>query len=226
MSAEPTILSVGGSLIVPDKIDVDFLKAFEALLRRQIGQDRRFVLVCGGGTTAREYPRAGRAFTDDCALLDELGIEATLMNARLLKTIFADYAHPSIIRDPTGQIRFEQRILIAAGWKPGFSTDYDAILLGQNLGIRKIANLTNVDHAYSKNPHTYSDAEPLTSVSWEKFIGLLPATWTPGLHTPFDPVAAKAAQKIGLEVAILNGKNLRNLEDYVEGRPYVGTTIS
>jgi len=49
--------------------------------------------------------------------------------------------------------------------------------------------------------------------------------WDPGMNAPFDPIAAKEAQAIGLEVAIMNGKNLANLKKYFEGKSARGTTV-
>ena len=49
---EITVLSVGGSLIAPDAIDTVFLQRLKATILKQQG---KFVLVCGGGRTARNY---------------------------------------------------------------------------------------------------------------------------------------------------------------------------
>jgi uridylate kinase len=53
----------------------------------------------------------------------------------------------------------------------------------------------------------------------------LPEKWDPGLNTPFDPVAAKEAEKIGLEVVVMNGKKLKNFENYLDGKEFIGTKI-
>jgi uridylate kinase len=55
---------------------------------------------------------------------------------------------------------------------------------------------------------------------------MIPKEWDPGLSSPFDPVAAKEAEAIGLEVAIINGAKLEELSNYLDDKPFVGTIIS
>lgn len=220
------IISVGGSLIVPEKIDITFLREFKRIILSFLPQ-HRFVLICGGGRTARNYQEAARALgplTSEDA--DWIGIHATRVNAQLLRTLFRQQAHPRIITDPTEKIRFKEKILIAAGWKPGFSTDYDAVLIAEQLQAKTIINLSNIDYVYDKDPRVHKDARAYTDISWKKFRSLIPKTWSPGLSSPFDPIASKHASRLGIIVAIINGKKLENLHKYLKGKPFIGTIIS
>src|SRR5437870_5519213 len=94
----PIIISVGGSLIVPDQIDIDFLKKLNLFIRKYVQQGQRFFLVTGGGKISRNYQAAAKnvnpAMTDED--VDWLGIHATRMNGHLLRTIFFDIAHPRV----------------------------------------------------------------------------------------------------------------------------------
>lgn len=223
---EIIIISVGGSLIAPEKIDLKFLKLFKNLILNYIKKGKRFVIICGGGKTARNYQKAAKFLTDLTKEdIDWLGIHATRINAHLLRSIFYEFAHPKIIKNPLEKIEFKEKILIAAGWKPGFSTDYCAVLLAKNLGIKKLVNLTNVDYVYDKDPRKFKDALPIKQLSWAKFRELLPNKWDPGLNLPLDPIGATKAQKIKLEVAIINGKNLKSLENYLGNKDFIGTKI-
>ena len=47
----------------------------------------------------------------------------------------------------------------------------------------------------------------------------------PEAYAPFDPIASKHADENGIEVAIMNGKNLANLANYIEGKEFLGTVI-
>lgn len=224
--SNPTIISLGGSLIVPDAIDIDFLTAFHDLILSEIKKGRRFILICGGGRTSRIYQHAARRIgiltRHD---LDWLGIHSTRLNAQLLRTIFRNQAHSQVVKNPNRNIPFKKPILIAAGWKPGFSTDYDAVVLAQHHHAKPILSLTNIDHVYDKNPHTHPKAKPLKEVSWRKFRKLVGSEWDPGLHAPFDPVASRLAQKLGLIVKVLHGKDMDNVKRAIEGRVFQGTTI-
>ena len=221
------VISVGGSLIVPEKADINFLKAFKDLILEYIKRGKRFVIICGGGRIARDYQKSAKVVTELTKEdIDWLGIHCTRLNAHLLRAIFCGWAHPKIIKNPLEKVDFKEKILIASGWKPGCSTDYDAVLIARKLGIKKLVNLTDIDYVYNKNPKKFRDAKPLKDLSWKEFRNILPKKWNPGLNAPFDPVAAKEAEKIGLEVAIMDGKNLKNFGDYLDDKEFVGTKVS
>jgi uridylate kinase len=115
--------------------------------------------------------------------------------------------------------------LVAAGWRPGFSTDYDAVLLAKYFKIKKVINLSNIDFVYDKDPKKFPGAKKITGISWADFRKMVGNKWDPGMNVPFDPVASQTAQEIGLEVAIMNGRSLKNLENYIEGKKFKGTVI-
>jgi uridylate kinase len=225
--SEIVILSVGGSLIAPNEIDLDFLKNLKELLLEQIKSGKRFALICGGGKIARNYRDAAMKFREISVVEgDWLGIYATRLNAQLVKTIFGGLTHTKVIENPTEKINFTEKIIVAAGWEPGCSTDYDAVLLAKNLGVKKLVNLSNIDYVYDKDPRKFKDAKPIKETSWKDFRKLLQRDWSPGLNSPFDPVAAKDAEQLKLEVVVMNGKNMKNLKDYLDGKAFVGTKIS
>jgi uridylate kinase len=221
------VISVGGSLICPEKIDVNFLKEFRSLVLSQIKKDKRFIIITGGGRTARNYQEAAQAVGELTSEdLDWLGIHGTRINAHLMRAIFHEHAHPEIVKDPTKKVNFKEDILVAGGWKPGFSTDYDAIMLAKQFKVKKIINLTNIDYVYDKDPRKFNDAKPLKEMSWNEFRKLIGNKWSPGLNAPFDPVASKEAEANKMIVHIINGANLENINSLLEGKDFVGTTIS
>jgi len=223
---ETVVLSLGGSLIVPDEIDVDYLRRFKFVIEGYIKKGFRFVIVCGGGKTARDYQTAAKKIVNlHSEDVDWLGVHATRINAHFLRTIFRDKAHPKIITNPIEKINFKEKILVAAGWKPGWSSDYDAVLLAKNLGIKKVINLSNIDYVYDKDPKKFKDAKRFDSISWHDFRKIVGNKWDPGLNMPFDPVASKEAEKEGLTVIIANGADLDNFEVILRGKRFNGTTI-
>jgi uridylate kinase len=225
--SEIIIISVGGSLICPDKIDTGFLRKFRDIIISQINKGKRFILITGGGMTARNYQSAAKEIVEvDKDDLDWLGIHATMINAHLVRTIFRDYARQRINHDPTEKIDFKEKILVASGWKPGFSTDYDSVMLAKQFKVKKIINLSNIDHVYDKDPKKFSDAKPFKEMGWDDFRKLVGDEWSPGLNAPFDPVASREAEQMGMSVFIINGAKLENLENLLEGQEFVGTTIS
>lgn len=226
---ETVIMSVGGSLIVPDAIDTLFLADFKNLIERQIATTgRRFIIIAGGGRTARRYQDAAAAVTElDPEDLDWMGIHATRLNGHLLRTIFRDTAHPEVITNPDEIIDVpkESSLVIAAGYRPGASTDLRAVQIAMHCGAKKLINLSNIDYVYTDDPRKNPDAQKIENIPWTDFIKLIPTEWNPGLSSPFDPVAARAAHGENIEVTIINGQNIEEIENYLEARPFVGTRI-
>lgn len=232
MDAKKTrIINLGGSLIVPDDVDTDFLKDFRTVILEQVqNNDQRFVFITGGGKTARQYANAAQEICNDIEDEDKdwLGIHATRLNAHLIRTIFREYAHPRINTNPHDLEDFfqcDKPIMIAAGWRPGFSTDYDTVLLARYLGIKKIVNLSNIDYVYDKDPNKFPDAVKIEEMSWAEFRKINTNEWSPGLNAPFDPIAAEYAEKTDIDAVTLSGDNLENLKNYLNGDKFVGTLI-
>ena len=224
---ERIVVSVGGSLIVPDAIDTAFLSRFKVLILEKVQKGFTFSIIAGGGKTARRYQDAVNIVTTLSEQdVDWIGIHATRLNAQLLRNIFVGYAHPQVIKNPTIDIEADEPIIIAAGWQPGCSTDYDAVLIAKNLGATRLVNLSNIDYVYDSDPRKNPNAKKIEKTSWAEFRKLIPEAWDPGLSSPFDPIAAKEAEAIGLEVAIINGAKLEEFSNYLDDKPFIGTIIS
>jgi uridylate kinase len=225
-----TVISVGGSIIAPEGVDIAFLKEFNIQLRKYLKEDstRKVILVCGGGAPARNYQNAAKEIVTvkDNSELDWIGIRATHLNGQLVRTIFSDLTNAELVTDPTKQdISFAGQVLVAAGWKPGFSSDNDAVLLAERFGGRKIINLSNIEKVYTDDPRKNPDAKPLDAISWEEFRKIVGDTWVPGKNTPFDPVASKKAASLGMKVICAKGSNIANTMAILRGEPFIGTTI-
>ena len=231
-----TVLSLGGSIVAPDSPDTIFLPAFEAMVRDWLAQDKehKLILVIGGGGPARVYQNAYKAVLaarkDGGAVADNnqadwIGITATRLNAQLVKAIFSDLCPNDVVYDPTADFQFQGQILVAAGWKPGFSTDNDAVVLAQRFGAKTVVNLSNIEKVYTDDPKTNPAAKPLDTISWEDFRKMVGDEWTPGKNTPFDPIASKGAQQDGISVICAGGRDIENTRAILDGKPFKGTRI-
>ena len=228
------ILSVGGSIIAPDKPDTEFLNNFIAMARSWLGaeNDRRLIFVAGGGAPARVYQKAyddvleksGGNIQNDAA--DRIGIMATRLNAELLKACCADLCRNEVVCDPTAAISFSGKILVASGWKPGFSTDNDAVLLAEKFGADTVVNLSNIEKVYTDDPRHNPDAKPIDEICWKDFRKIVGDAWTPGKNVPFDPVASKKAEELSLAVICASGKNIENIKNILDGKNFIGTKIA
>lgn len=227
--ASVRVISLGGSIVAPGEVDVAFLTSFHSLLTRTLEADQtaRFILVVGGGGPARAYQSAYRQISgggsDDEA--DWIGIAATRLNGQLLAAVFSDSCREPVVTDPTEAKRFEGRVLVAAGWKPGFSTDYDAVLLAERFHADTVVNLSNIPQVYSADPKIDPQAKPIDRMSWSEFRALVGESWEPGKNAPFDPIASRRAAELGLEVVVASGRDIANLERLLAGEGFLGTVI-
>lgn len=243
-----TVLSLGGSIVAPDSPDIEFLTAFRSFVADYlaVSPTRRLILVVGGGGPARSWQKAYRSAltakasaasvsaaahsTAPAAVLsdeaqDWIGIAATRLNAQLVKGILGDFCLDPVVTDPDATFDFTGRVLLAAGWKPGFSTDFDAVMLAERFGATSVLNLSNIAKVYTADPRVDPTARPIDSISWKDFRVLVGDEWVPGKNVPFDPIATKKASGLGLKVICAAGKDLANLGNIMEGRPFVGTVI-
>ena len=235
--AKFVVISLGGSLIVPHLsdeggIDVAFLKKFRAFIVGEVKRGKRFSIVAGGGKTARVYQKAAlqisKATPDD---LDWVGIAGTKLNAQLLLAMFRGKAYsPVIDRKPSAKElqtlkKSRKNLYIVSGWYPGQSTDYEAVWLAREFGAREVINASNIAFAYDKDPKKYKDAKPIKEISWSAYRKLIPAKWVPGLSSPFDPVAAREAERAKIKVKILDGSDLKNFKNAIEEKKFKGTII-
>jgi len=227
-NSKTIVVSLGGSIIspAPEKINILFLKKFRSLILKFLKKGLRFVVIVGGGKTCRLYQsaasRVARLPDED---RDWLGIHTTRLNGHLLRTIFRRVAYPVILDNPQKPIKNNWKLLIAAGWRPGWSTDYIAVLLAKRFKIKELINAGDVPFVYDKDPGKYKDAKAFKEISWKDFREIVGSRWTPGLSAPFDPVAAKLAEKLKIRVSIILGTEIKNFEKALLGEKFRGTII-
>lgn len=226
------ILSLGGSLIVPNDINKVFIYNFKDVILKQISYGRRFIIVCGGGKTARNYQNAYKMLVPIAHndTLHWIGINATKLNAHLMASIFGDMADQRIINDPNKKIATRKPIVFAGGCKPKRSTDYVAVQLASNVGATQIVNLSDIDCVYDTDPNGENGkkAKRIKNISWDDYLAIIPEEFTAGGNYPFSPEASREAKKRGLEVAITNGYKLADFEAYLypTGSDFMGTRIN
>lgn len=225
-SAKWIVISLGGSLIYPKEQDVEYVQRFVDLIKSKL-TSHDFAVITGGGFLARKMQEELRTAHADVTTkeLDNVGIVATRANAVYVRNVFGDVAEADIFLDPTNLALSGKPVLVGGGWKPGHSSDGAAVGLAKTLGAKRVINLSNIDYVYTADPRTNPEAEKIERSNWADFRKLLPEEWYPGSSAPFDPVAAQMAEELDLEVVIMNGKNLENLENYIDGKEFIGTVI-
>lgn len=222
------VLSLGGSLIIPSAgFNIEFLQGFRKLITKKIEKGYRFIIVCGGGQTARSYQAAAREIgnlqPDD---IDWIGIHSTRLNAHFIRTILRAHSHPVVARDFTKKLEWTEPVLVTSGWKPGWTTDYCAVKFAELYDAKTVINLSNVSHIYDSDPRSNPKAKKLEKVSWAEVQTIVGDKHIPGANLPFDPIASKEGEKLGLKVLFAKGTDFQSVNNAIEEKEIVGTVIS
>lgn len=221
------VIAMGGSLLVPEKIDLDFLKKLKDMIRYFTNDGYQIALVIGGGKTCRYYQAAAREFNNVTDVdLDWIGIKTIRLNCELILRSFSDLdIHPEVIEKWEEAAGITESLIVVGAWEPGCSSDKDAIELADVLEAKQVVNFSNTTHVYSEDPRINPNATKFETLSWDEYRNLIPNEWKPGMSAPFDPVASELAQQHDMTVAIL-GASVENLENYLQGKEFEGTIIS
>jgi len=216
---KPTVISLGGSVMNPNEVDTNAIKEFIEVTKNS-NPNTPLIIVVGGGSSARKYQQALKDINiTDHSKLDWMGIKATYLNAELVR--YCMNIKDPVIHDPSNPPKLKP-ILIASGWKPGWSTDYVAVTLAKAYEADRVINLTNTAYVYDKDPKK-ENAKPLKDISYSEMKKLVGDTWTPGLNMPFDPIAVKLASESNLKIYIAKG--MKNLSLILSNQEFEGTVL-
>jgi len=213
------VFSIGGSIVIPEELDVEFLKKFSALIKKYKSKIN-FSIVVGGGKTARMFQKKRVELGMDEYTAHEIGTKATQLNAlfvaRLVNGKFST-EHPEKIGKLKG-------LHVSGGYEIGWTTDTDAAYVAKGMKADYLVNLTDVKGMYTKDPRKYKDAEFMPELNWNEFFKIMGHKIVPGGHYVFDPIAGKVCQKNKIKVVIVS-KNLKNLENFLKGTRFIGSVI-
>lgn len=223
---EAIVISLGGSIIVPGGVDTNFIIKFKNLILKGVSEGKKFYIITGGGKTCRNYNDSLRNIVSPSNEdLDWLGIAATRLNAEFIRICFEDQAYEQIIMSPDAIPNTDKPIVVGGGWKPGNSSDLAAVHVAKNVKSSKVINISSVDFIYDSDPRTNPDAKKFDHLTWNEYRSMVSSEWDPGMNLPFDPIASKEAEKLGLELVFIGGHNLDSFNNYLKGEAFTGTTI-
>lgn len=224
---EPVVLSLGGSVLARDEIDTSYVRKLAKLLIG-LSADYKLYVVTGGGKIARYYIRAARELGADENSLDEMGIEVTRLNARVLIAALGDHACHTPPRNYEEAVHAARthRIVVMGGVSPGITTDAVSALLAERVRARRVVNATSVDGAYTSDPKKDPSARKIPRMSHKELLELVGSTPAgAGPNTVFDPVGARILERSRITLAIVDGLDLDNLRSALEGREFEGTVV-
>jgi len=227
----PTIIALGGSLLYGDHDVKTWLGQLRQTIVHLEGNGRKIGLVVGGGKPARDGIQLAKDLVSDRFKLDEIGIAATRLNATVLQTMLAEIGCnvSNIIPTTTDEAAslFESfDIVVMGGTKPGHTTDAVSVAFARDAGAAHVIIATNVSHVYTADPSTNEDAEPIETLTLKELQEITgKEALGPGQSAAVDPIAVNWAIDCGLRIGVLDGRNIRRIEDALEGRPFEGTLV-
>jgi uridylate kinase len=227
MKKEMIVLSLGGSLIIPEEINTKYLAEFKKTILKNINR-YKFIIVCGGGSVARKYISALREFGINEKLQNFSGISATRMNARFMNYFFnlnPERGIPHTMKLMKKYLKKEDVVFCGAlEYRPNQTSDSTAAEIASALKCQFV-NLTDVPGLHNKNPKEYKDAKLIPKISWENFNSLVnKIKFKPGQHFVLDQNAAKIIMKKRITTYIL-GKNMNEFNNLLKNKKFKGTTI-
>lgn len=183
------------------------------------------MILSGGGHTSRIYQQAAnKAAGASDEVLDWIGIETCKLNAMLLNAVF--FPLISALSRERGGFRLRNAVsIMSGGRKPGNSSDSTSVYYAQKAAFKTIINLTNVAGVYDRDPNLFPKAKLIPHMTWKQFLQQFGSSRRPGQHKPFDPSAARPAWRLGIKVVIVDGRNIKNLQNFFQGKDFRGTVI-
>ncbi|ADP77712.1 uridylate kinase [Methanothermus fervidus DSM 2088] len=217
------VIIIGGSVLMEDSNPKKFREYAKIL--RDLSKDHKIWIVIGGGKPAREYIALARSLGANEAQCDDIGIDVTRLNAKLLKIALGDSAYPEIAKNFQEALKFSEskKIVIMGGTEPAHSTDAVGAILAEFVDADILINLTSVDGFYDKDPKKYKDAKFYSKVTISKMLEVLDNKSMAGTYEFFDRTALDVVSRSKIKLKIANGKDPQNLLRVLKGE--VGTTV-
>lgn len=222
------VISLGGSIIIPDKIDIPLLKKFKKVLQSNYPK-YKFVVVCGGGAIARKYISLLKAEKKNRREISLAGIRATRMNASTMIQFFGKEANdyiPTSMNSISNLLKKNSVVFCGAlRYAENETSDGTAAKLANYFNTEFI-NVTNIDGLYDKNPAKYKSAKFIPSIPWLKFEEMaLKIKFAPGQHFVLDQNAATLIRKKKIK-SYITGKNMKDLDNILNRKKFRGTIIN
>ena len=222
------VLSLGGSMIIPESgINVNYLKEFKRVILKN-SKKYKFIIVCGGGSVARHYISALKSVGESEDFQSYAGISATRMNARFMSYFFGRdqrFGIPSKMSDLKKYVKKYDIVFCGAlEYKPHQTSDSTSAEIAKEFKS-DFVNLTDVSGLHDKNPKKYKDAKLIPEITWKGIDEMIQKIkFKPGQHFVIDQTASKMIMKNKI-VSYIIGKDLKQLDNLLNGRKFIGTRI-
>jgi uridylate kinase len=224
------VVSVGGSVLAPD-LRADRVEEYAEALGDLADAGHEVAAVAGGGGVARRYIGTARELGANEGQLDQLGIEVTRLNARLLITALGERAAPvprEGYEEATEALR-RDGVAVMGGVIPGQTTDAVSAALAEYADADLLVYATNVDGVYDADPSADADATRYDHLSAADLVELVArgkSLGSAGSNAPIDLLAAKIVQRSALRTYVLDGSDPARVREAVDTGGFDGTEVT
>jgi len=184
------------------------------------------IVIAGGGNIARHYISHARSSGADESTLDELGIEVSRLNAKLLIYALQNkaYSHPPTTLQEVKHAVDAGLIVVAGGLHPGQSTNGTAALIAEKVKAEQFLNATDVDGVYDMDPNKFKKAKKFSRIELKNLKNMLVHEDSiAGGYDLMDIVALKIIERSKIKTRILKASP-KIIEKAIKG-DNVGTEI-
>jgi len=221
------VISVGGSVLAPD-LDPGRIEGYAATIERLVDEGASLGVVAGGGGVARRYIETARELGANEVQLDQIGIDVTRINARLLIAALGDGVDPRVPHDheAAGEAIRRGDVCVMGGITPGQTTDAVAAALAEFVGADLLVFATGADGVYTADPNTDPDAEQYEQLTPADLVDVVaPMSRDAGASAPVDLLAAKLIERAGIRTVVLDGTDPERVGQAVLTGEHSGTDV-
>jgi uridylate kinase len=225
---DTVVISIGGSILIQEKDDIAFFRKLADMLLEKSNEHKLYI-VTGGGKVAREYIHIGRELGASEGYLDEIGIDITRLNARLLITALGEKAYhmPARIIAEALDAGKTHQITVMGGLHPGFTTDAVSAMMAERVNAARLVNATSVPGVFTADPKKDRSAKLIKKMNYDELIEIVDkGEKGAGPHIVFDPLAARIIKRSHMKTIVCDGRNLQALVNSIDGDSSAGTLIS
>ncbi|WP_440770985.1 UMP kinase [Natronorubrum sp. DTA28] len=221
------VVSIGGSVLVPE-LGTDRVAEHAAVVEDLVADGCRVGAVVGGGGVAREYISAARDLGANEIELDQLGIDVTRLNARLLIAALGgdSVTAPAKDYEEAGEALQRGGISVMGGVAPAQTTDAVGAALAEYVDADLLVYATSVPGVYSDDPNENAEATKYDRLSAADLVDVIAGLeMNAGASAPVDLLAAKIIERSGMRTIVLDGTDPDRISRAVRYGEHDGTDV-